>query len=106
MAPAKAEFRSWKCGAGIWSEVLPEEIFSDNLLRMVAAELHLLVGMTAAREMYRKGYFALGVGEKTAVDQAVLQMLTANYQWVTAEMLAAPKTQGPMGFRFPSESNS
>ena len=86
---------------------MPEEIFSDNLLRMIAAELHLLNGMTAAHEMFGKSYFALGLGEKTSVDHTVLQMLTANYHWVTAEMPAAPKAPpGPVGFRAPTEQKS
>jgi hypothetical protein len=82
---------------------MPEEIFSDNLLRTIAAELHLLNGMTAAREMFGKSYFALGLGEKTSVDHTVLQMLTANYHWVTAEI---PRVQGPVGFRAPTEQKS
>jgi hypothetical protein len=83
--------------------MMAEEQFSDNLLRMVAAELHFLSGLTAAREMYGKSYFSLGVGEKTAVDQAVLGMIAGNYQWVTLENLAGQKASEPMGFRVPSE---
>jgi hypothetical protein len=44
----------------------------ENLLRAIAAELHLLNGMTAAREMFGRSYFSLGIGEKTAVDQATI----------------------------------
>jgi hypothetical protein len=51
------------------------EKFNDNLLRMIAAELHALTGLTAAREMYGKSYFSLGFGEKAAVDQAVIGMV-------------------------------
>jgi hypothetical protein len=72
--------------------------FSENLLRAIAAELHLLTGMTAAREMYGKSYFSLGVGEKAAVDQAVIQMIAGNYQMITAEFLAAQRAPQPMGF--------
>ena len=43
---------------------MAEENFNDNLLRMIAAELHFLSGMTAAREMFGKSYFFLGAGEK------------------------------------------
>lgn len=75
--------------------------FDTNLLRLVAAQLHLLNGMTAARDMYGKGYFSLGVGEKAAVDQAVFAMLASNYQLVTPELLTGPQTQQPMGFGIP-----
>jgi hypothetical protein len=77
---------------------MPDETFNQNLLRAIAAELHFLNGMTAAREMFGRSYFSLGVGEKTAVDQAVVGMVAANYQWLTPESLAAQTTQQPMGF--------
>jgi hypothetical protein len=82
---------------------MAEEKFSDNLLRAIAAELHFLSGMAAAREMFGKSYFALGLGEKGAVDKTVLEMVTSNYQILTAESLAAQKIQEPVGFRVPSE---
>jgi hypothetical protein len=81
---------------------MAEEKFSDNLMRAIAAELHLLNGMTAAREMFGKSYFSLGLSEKIAVDQAVLAMVAANYQSLTAESLAAQKAQESMGFGVPT----
>jgi len=66
---------------------MPEETFETNLLRVIAAELYFLVGMTAAREMYGKSYFALGVAEKTLTDQAVLGTVGNYYQTVTPEWL-------------------
>jgi len=80
-------------------KTMAEEKFSDNLMRMIGAELHLLNGMTAAREMFSKSYFSLGVGEKVAVDQAVFGMLAANYQALTPEFLANQQAQNPVGFR-------
>jgi hypothetical protein len=74
------------------------EDFDRNLLRMIAAELLLLNGMTLAREMYGKSYFALGIGEKIAVDQTVLNMLSGNYQMITPEFLAGQEAKQPMGF--------
>ena len=41
--------------------------YALNVLKLVASELRLLNGMTAAREMYGKSYFSLGIGEKIAV---------------------------------------
>lgn len=76
--------------------------FSQNLLRAIYAELHLLNGMTAAREMYNKSYFALGIGEKVAVDQAVLGIVASNYQSATPESLGAT-TRQPVGFQAPDK---
>ena len=36
--------------------------YALNVLKLVASELRLLNGMTAAREMYGKSYFSLGIG--------------------------------------------
>jgi hypothetical protein len=74
------------------------ETFSDNLLRAIGAELHLQSGLSMAREMFGKSYFALGVAEKATVDQTVLTMLAANFQWLTPENLAAQKQQNTVGF--------
>jgi len=80
---------------------MAEEKFSDNLMRMIGAELHFLNGMTAAREMYGKSYFALGVTEKATIDQTVFGMVAANYQALTPEFLASQQVQQPVGFRAP-----
>jgi hypothetical protein len=71
-------------------------------MRMIAAELTFLVSMTAAREMFGKNYFSLGVAEKVAVDQAVLGAVGANYQAITPAFLAAQQAQQPMGFGVPT----
>jgi hypothetical protein len=78
---------------------MAEEIFGDNLLRMIAAELHFLSSITAAREMHGRSYFSLGVHEKAALDQMVVQTIAANYQALTPEFLASQKTPQAMGFR-------
>jgi hypothetical protein len=85
---------------------MAEEKFSDNLMRAMVAQLHFLNGMTAAREMYGKSYFSLGVGEKAAVDQAVFGMVAANYQSLTPESLLSQPTQQPMGFQAPTEAQT
>lgn len=82
---------------------MAKEEFSLNLSRAIYAQLSFQSGLLAAREMYGKGYFSLGVGEKAIVDQTVFQMVAGNYQNTTAEGLEAQKTQEPMGFRVPSE---
>jgi hypothetical protein len=84
-------------------EIMADENFSDNLLRAVAAELHLLNRMTVAREMFSKSYFSLGMVEKTTVDQAVTSMVGGNYQSITPEALASHRAHEPVGFRAPTE---
>ena len=68
---------------------MAEENFTINLLRLVSAQQMLSLGLQAAREMYGKSYFALGVAEKVALDQTVNQMIAANYQNLTPAYLAA-----------------
>jgi hypothetical protein len=82
------------------------ESFNDNLLRAVVAQLHLLNGMTFAREMFAKSYFALGASEKATVDQTMLQMLAANYIALTPETLASQKTAEPVGFLTPKTAKT
>jgi hypothetical protein len=83
---------------------MADESFTDNLLRAIAAEVHVLTGLIAAREMFGKSYFSLGVSEKVTVDQTVLNMVAANYQNLTPELLASQKAQEAMGFRVPTSS--
>jgi hypothetical protein len=87
-------------------EIMADENFSDNLLRAEAAELHLLNRVTAAREMFSKSYFSLGMVEKATVDQTVMSMVAGNYQSMTPEALASHKAHEPVGFRAPTEKTS
>jgi hypothetical protein len=73
--------------------------FDTNLLKMIAAELYFSVGMTVAREMYGKSYFALGVLEKAAVDQAVFAGVGANFQNITPELLKGATLDSKVGFQ-------
>jgi hypothetical protein len=77
---------------------MADENLSDNLLRAAAAELHMLNRVTAAREMFSKSYFSLGVVEKATVDQTVVSMVAGIYQSFTPEALASRKAQEPGGF--------
>jgi len=85
---------------------MADENFSDNLLRAVAAELHMLNRVTVAREMFSKSYFSLGVVEKATVDQTVMSMVAGIYQSFTPEALASRKAQEPIGFRASEETKS
>jgi hypothetical protein len=85
---------------------MAEEKFSDNLWRMLAAELHFSNAMVAAREMFGRSYFSLGAGEKAAVDHAVFANVQGNYQAITPRFLASQTTKQPMGFRAPQTSDT
>ena len=50
---------------------MQENNFETNLIRLVAAQLHLLATMNAAREIYNESYFALKLKEKASVEQSV-----------------------------------
>ncbi len=77
---------------------MAEEKFSDNLMRMLAAELHFLNVQTASREMLGKSYYALGVAEKNAVEQMVLGAVSGNYQAITPQFLANQEARQAVGF--------
>jgi hypothetical protein len=78
--------------------------FSENVMRLIAAELRLLNGMTVAREMFGKAYFALGVNEKAVVDQTVLAMVAANFHSLSPETFAGQTIKNPIGFVPPAKS--
>jgi hypothetical protein len=80
--------------------VTKDELFNQNLLRLLCAESFFLASLNAAREMYGKSYFALGAVEKQALDQMVLNSIGGNYQSLTPDWFGAP-TQGPTGFQPP-----
>jgi hypothetical protein len=75
------------------------EDFLTNVARMIAGTLYLSVSMQAAREMYGKSYFALGVVEQTSLHQLVFAQVSANYAAVTPENLAKKQAQQPAGFQ-------
>jgi hypothetical protein len=82
---------------------MSDEKFTENLLRAIAAQLQTLTTMTAAREMFGRGYFSLGAGEQAAADQAAWNLIGANYQNLTREALAGQSPKEPIGFRTAAE---
>ena len=85
---------------------MADDKFELNLLKMVAAEIYFSLGMQAAREMYGKSYFSLGVAEKVAVDQMVHQSVTANFQALTPDFVMFQTVQKPVGFQNPTVPNT
>jgi hypothetical protein len=80
-----------------------DELFTGDLIRMIAAELYSLTALTASREMFGKSYYALGLGEKESVDQTVLRHVGSNYTGITPELLRNQGLQQPVGFSAPQE---
>jgi hypothetical protein len=72
---------------------MAEENFSENLMRAVVAELRVLNLQTASREMFGRGYFSLGMGDKMAVDQVVEAAVGGYYSAMTRN--ARFQAQGP-----------
>ena len=66
---------------------MAHEHFEGLLLRLLAAELWLMVSMAASREMLGKSYFALGVAEKTSLDHWVAGTIAANFFSITPQLL-------------------
>jgi len=78
--------------------------FQLNLLKTVVAELYFSLGMQAAREMYGKSYFSLGVAEKVALDQMVQNSVNANFQALKPDLPMFQTAQKPVGFQNPPPS--
>jgi hypothetical protein len=81
---------------------MADEKFSDNLLRLLAAQVSVLTVVVAAQQMFGRGYFSLSAAEKTAVDQAVSAAVLGNFQVLTPEFLAGPKPLQQAGFGIPA----
>jgi len=82
---------------------MADDDFATNLVRFVASQMHVLIGLQMAQDMFGKSYHSLGAMEKVAVDQAALGMVAANYNSITPEYLRTqPQTQQPMGFQSPA----
>jgi len=64
------------------------DTFEANLLKVTAASLSSLLSLTVAREMFGKGYFALGVQERAIVDDNTFRMTASHFQQLTPERLA------------------
>jgi len=75
------------------------ETFDTQLTKLIAAELFFLLAMHAARDLFEKSYFALGIAEKAAVDQTVQLHVWANYTGLTPDILKAPRAPQPAGFQ-------
>ncbi len=75
------------------------EDFQLNILKLICAELYFSVGLQASHEMYGKSYFALGAGEKAALDQQVWSQISGNLATITPALFVqptpAPTTEAP-----------
>ena len=83
-----------------------DEMFVQNLMRMIAAELHMQNVMTASQQMFGRGYISLSPAERIAVDQAVVGFVGTNYREITPDNLAGQESRQPMGFLTPQAGQS
>jgi hypothetical protein len=72
--------------------------FEVDLLRLLVAEIWFAISMKAARELYGRSYFALGVGERLALDQVVAATVGATYSEITPALLR-PQSKRIAGFQ-------
>jgi hypothetical protein len=72
--------------------------FEVDLLHLLVAELWFAISMKAARELYGRSYFALGIGERMALDHVVASAVGATYSAITPALLR-PELRRVTGFR-------
>ena len=75
-----------------------QQNFEVDLLRLLVAEIWFAISMKAARELYGRSYFALGVGERVALDHVMAMMVGATYSDVTPTLFR-PQPKRVTGFR-------
>lgn len=84
---------------------MAEERFEDNLARVAGTCLFHVAHLLTAREMFGKGYYALGQGEKSTVDRTVFQTVASYYSQITPEMLKSQAAQAKQpGFQGPQNT--
>ena len=71
--------------------------FQTALLRLLTAEMWLMLSLTASREMFGKSYFGLGVAEKATLDHMVAASIAGNYLSITPDLLRV-QAPGVPGF--------
>ena len=72
--------------------------FTNNLIRLLASEMHFQSVLLASREMFGKSYYALGVHEKAVLEQSVVAQIGGNYTAITPAFLAGQQAPQSMGF--------
>jgi hypothetical protein len=75
-----------------------QENFEVDLLRFLVAELWFAISMKAARELFGRSYFALGLGERAALDHMLAVTVGATYLQITPALLR-PELMRVTGFR-------
>lgn len=79
-----------------------DEKYSENLIRFIGTATYNQLVLTVARDLFGRPFFQLGQEEKIAVYSTVNNLMAANMNWLTPDLLKqtvdpnAPK--GTMGF--------
>jgi hypothetical protein len=82
---------------------------SDDLIKFIAASVYFSAQMTAAREMFGKGFFSLSASEIAAVQAAVYNNVSLLAQGLTPEQLkqlTGQVARATAGFQTPSGANT
>jgi hypothetical protein len=77
---------------------MAQESGEIDLMRLLIAEIWFGISMKAAREMYGRSYFSLGMMEKFALDQTVASMVAAHY-FAMGPQLPRPLSRQIAGFQ-------
>jgi hypothetical protein len=75
-----------------------QQNFEVDLLRLLVSELWFAISMKAARELFGRSYFALGYGERVALDHIMAATVGATYLEITPALLR-PELRRVTGFR-------
>jgi hypothetical protein len=70
-----------------------------DLMHLLIAEIWCGISMKAARELYGRSYFSLGMGEKFALDQMLASMVATNYCALTPRLTSPPPPRSAAGFQ-------
>jgi hypothetical protein len=85
---------------------MADDVFTGNLGRWTAAEVHLLNVQTAARDLFGKGYVSLSESKRRLVENAVWPVVQQLARWATPQGLADwagdEVGQQRRGFGFPT----
>lgn len=77
---------------------MAQESCEVDLMRLLVAEIWFGISMKAARELYGRSYFSLGVMEKFALDQTVASMVATNY-WAISPHFPTTQYRQAAGFQ-------
>jgi hypothetical protein len=83
---------------------MPQDNREIDLMRLLIAEIWFGISMKAARELYGRSYFSLGMIEKSALDQTVASLVATHYCALTTTLPQQPAASPSRQAGFQPES--